>query len=448
MKSYHPGRRMLFFLVLILIVSSSVNLKCKKEDQRKLILPKHKRNELLVWRKPGVSDGAMETKRANFKNKYGGDFSVTKKCEGCDQSLEVWSGSTIQNFITEEVAGVSTRPKGKPTGEDDTLYYSLNIIIDIPLEKRTQLPTFTPTVLPPQPSSNLPIITVAVFDTGIDPAVTTNLTQPVTSCKPLGTKGWNFVKENNDVRDDFPGLHGTVVSKFILDEVNSYSVRNPANILPVKLFGSDGTADLFNILCAFSYARRAGAKIINASFGFYYYNDEPPELLLKYVEKELTANNVILVAAAGNSFPEEDAEATSILGIPAADLRDLSKHYFYPANLSKYLPNVICVTTVNTTLGSSAPNQNFSNIFVNVGAAADVSGTYNFKHPFLPVQSVSGSSFAAPIFTGELCALYSRVVTLPVNKETILTNMRAAATVFDDVPALNTRVRLGRYVKR
>jgi hypothetical protein len=448
MKSYHRINSLWLYLSLIVIVCTSVNLKCKKDDQRKLILPKHKRTELLVWRKPGVSEAAMAAKRANLKNRYGGDIAVTKKCEGCDQNLEVWSGSTVQNFITEEVAGVSTRPRGKPTGEDDTLYYSLNIIADLPYDKRTQLPTFASGPLPPPPGSNLPVITVAVFDTGADPAVTTNYTQTVSSCKPLGTKGWNFLDENNNVLDNYPGQHGTVVSKFIIDEVRSYATAHPVNILPVKLFGTDGTADLFSILCGFSYARKAGAKIINASFGFYYYLDEPPKMLLKYVEQELTANNVILVAASGNSFPDEEAEATSVLGIAGDDLRNLEKHYFYPGGLSKYLPNVICVTTVSTTLGSSAPNQNYSPVVVNVGAAANVAGTYNFTHPFQPAASVIGSSFATPVFTGELCALYGRVVSLPVNKDAILTNMRTAGIVFDDVPPLSTRVQLGRYVKR
>jgi hypothetical protein len=443
------SHRLVFIFCMLLFSLVSLQLKCKKDDQQKrLLLPKHKKDELLVWRKPGVTEEAWNAKKTALKGTYGGDISVTKKCDGCDQALEVWGGTTIQNFINEEVASSATRPRGKPTGEDGVWYYSLNFIADLPIEKQLPTQQFSATPLPSQAGSNSPVIIVAVFDTGADPQITTNNSQPVSSCKPGTTKGWNFVNESNDVTDDHPGNHGTVVSKFILDEVNSYAVRNPANILPVKIFGTDGSADLFSILCGFSYAQKAGAKIINASFGFYYYLDEPPAILLKYVEKVLTANNIIMVAAAGNRLPDEDVQARDILGIAEADLRNLEKHYFYPGGLSKYLSNVICVTTVSNTLGTSATNQNYSPVIVDVGTAAGVAGSFEFIHPFLPPQTVIGSSFATPVFTGELCAFYSRAVTLPVNKDTIITNMKTLTAVFADIPPLAGRVKLGRYVKR
>jgi Subtilase family len=435
-----------FVLMLCLFSFALFQFQCKKtNNQKRFVLPKYRPNQLMVWRKPGVNDANWNIRKTSFKNKYGGDFAVTKKCTGCDDALEVWEGTTVQNFITGEVARAATAPKGSPSGEDDTLYYSLNFIVELPIEKRPD--QYSPVILPPQTRSNFPVITLAVFDTGVDPDITTNNTTAVGTCKPGGDKGWNFVAENNSIADDFPVKHGTIVSKYILDEVKANRSGNNVNILPVKIFGADGTSDLFGVLCGFAYARNAKAQIINASFGFYYYIDEPPAILMKYTETVLTANNIILIAAAGNRIAEEDTEAGK-LGIAGADLRNLDRHYFYPGGLSKYLPNVFCVTTANKTTGAVSPTQNFSNTRVDVGTSPAAGVGYEFVHPFVPAQSISGSSFATPIFAGKLCSWYSQVVTAPINKEAILIGMKAKASVFDDVPALNALIKNGRYVTR
>jgi hypothetical protein len=440
-----PGRLVLI-LCLLFFSFISLQLRCKKDDsQKRFVLPKYRPNQLMVWRKPGVNDASWTIRKNNFKNKYGGDFAVTKKCSGCDDALEVWEGATVQNFITGEVARASTSPKGQPSGEDDTLYYSLNFIVELPIDKRPG--TYQPVVLPPQNRSNFPVITLAVFDTGVDPDITSNNTASVVTCKPGGDKGWNFVAENNSVADDFPVKHGTIVSKYILDEVKANRSGNNVNILPVKIFATDGTSDLFAVLCGFAYAKKAGAQIINASFGFYYYIDEPPAILLKYTEAMLTANNIILVAAAGNRIVDEDTEAAK-LGLAGADLRNLDRHYFYPGGLSKFLPNVFCVTTANKTTGAVSPTQNFSNTRVDVGTSPAAGAGYEFVHPFAPDQTISGSSFATPIFAGKLCSWYSQVVSAPFNKEAILLSLKAKAVVFDDVPALNALIKNGRYVTR
>jgi hypothetical protein len=440
--------RLLFIFCMLLFSLVSLQLKCTKpNDQKRFVLPKHRPNQLMVWRKLGVNDANWAIRKTNFKNKYGGDFAVTKKCTGCDDALEVWEGTTVQNFITGEVARAATSPKGSPSGEDDTLYYSLNFIVELPIEKRPD--QYSSANLPPQTSSNFPVITVAVFDTGIDTVITTNHTFKVPACKPGSEKGWNFVAESPNIADDFPVKHGTIVSKYILDEVKANRSGNNVNILPVKIFAPDGTSDLFAVLCGFAYAKKAGAQIINASFGFYYYIDEPPAILLKYTETMLTANNIILVAAAGNRIDAEDAEAAK-LGLAGADLRNLDRHYFYPGGLSKFLPNVFCVTTANKTTGAVSPTQNFSNTRVDVGTSPVPGGGYDFEHPFSPASPrISGSSFATPIFAGKLCSWYSKVVTtIPVNKELILTALKSNGVLFDDVPALNALLKNGRYVIR
>ncbi len=415
-------------------------------NDQKVYLPEHKQNELLVWRKSGVTPGSWSAKKTNFQAKYGAGLTVSKKCQNCDDGdLEVWSGSSVVNFISSEVASPTTRPRGNPTGEDDTLYYSLNFIVHLPIENDvSQFPSF---VVPPF-TSNLPEVTVAVFDTGVDPEITTNYTSNILSCKTGGEKGWNFVDENNNTSDRFSSRHGTVVSKFIVDEVNAHAGGNRVNILPVKIFGADGSSDLFNVLCGFSYAKKAGAKIINASFGFYYYHDDPPKLLAKYVEEVLTSNNILLVAAAGNKIPSEDAIARYGIGVPESGLRNLELHHFYPGGLAKYLPNVYCITTARLApTVSPSPNQNFSKNIVDIAAIADLPAVFGFYHPFDNTKSVAGSSFATPIFTGKLASWYSTISGALDNKATILNTMSTNAVVFNDFPALGEWIIGGRYVR-
>jgi len=251
-------------------------------------------------------------------------------------------------------------------------------------------------------NSNGEKITVAVFDTGIDPVITNTFTSDVESCQPGGKRGWNFARNNVTTTDDHNGRHGTVVSKFIIDQLRLNPGGNRINLLPVKIFQADGSSYLFDVLCGFAYAQKAGAKIINASFGFYYYEREPPKILYEYVNRVLTANKILLVAAAGNRDEVEDRTAARCLRISGEQLRNQDYHYFYPGGLAKYLPNVFCVTTASDVRDpSTSPSQNFSNNVVDIGVEADNPVTYSFYHPFniTRIEIVKGSSFAAPVFT-------------------------------------------------
>jgi Subtilase family len=440
---YFFNQRHLFVLIILIAFITS----CTKKSpvQNKVYLPEYKPGQLVVWRKQGISNVGWELKKANFRLVYGGTL-IEKKCENCDDSLELWSGTAVENFINTEVASPRTSPRGKPSGEDDTFYYGLNMIIGLPVE--SPMPQFTPSPVLPFISS-LPKITVAVFDTGIDEEITKNFSVDILSCKTGGNKGWNFVGNNNIIIDEFPQKHGTVVSKFIVDQVKSHMGGNMINILPVKIFDAGGSSDLFNVLCGFSYAQKAGAKIINASFGFYYYNNDSCLILKKYVEKVLTKNNILLVASAGNVIADEDIKASRYLGVPEAELRNLDFHYFYPGGLAKYLPNVFCVTTAAMTLAPvTSPNQNYSKYIVDIGTVANLPGTYSFIHPFIGAPNkVTGSSFATPVFTGKLASWYSEIIAGMGNKEAILTALKIKGVVFDDPGPLANRVKAGRYVQ-
>jgi Subtilase family len=441
----HQKWPVVFFVILCVCAMGCQKITNNNNTQLPF-LPQYKDSQLVVLRKPGVTAAAMNLKAQNMRDEYAGTVD-RKVCQTCDDSLELWSGSAIAAFINSEVASPSTRPRGNPTGEDDTFSYSVNIIVKLPEENQLSFAQHPVDTI----SKNTDIVTVAVFDTGVDPDVTNNFTNSVPTCKTGGGRGWNFITNDAVTADVFPSKHGTVVSKFIIDQVRANAAGNRVNILPVKIFNANGASDLFSVLCGFSYAQKAGAKIINASFGFYDYGAEPNPVLLKYVEKVLTNNNVLLVAAAGNAFTDDDDYGTT-LGLTSLDLRDMDINHFYPGGLAERLPNVYCVTTAFLTPPKVSPTQNHSDQIVDIGTIADFGAPdYSFKHPFAPLSLhfvVKGSSFATPIFTGKLVSWYSDIAGLVGNKADVLRHLKDRGVVFDDVPAFDPYIREGRYVNR
>jgi hypothetical protein len=444
-----------FFVILCVSASGCLTLpkspKISDPNTLKTTLPEYRDSQLVVWRKPGVTDDAMDKRALNFRAKYDPTSSRTFtriKCTDCDNRLEVWTGTTVKIFISTEVASPATRPGGSgggPSGEDDTLYYSLNFVVRLPIEQKP-FPNQAYTV--PAITSGLTPVTVAVFDTGVDPAITDGFTNIVESCKEGGERGWNFFDENMDIRDNYPAKHGTVVSKFIVDQIKENSSGNRINILPVKVFGADGSSDLFKILCGFSYAKNAGAKIINASFGYYYYDSVPPKILLEYVREVLTKYNILLVAAAGNQIPGEDERAIEA-GVPHGSLRNLDYHHFYPGGLSDSLSNVYCVTTARLKpLAGISPSQNYSKTIVDIGTIADGSADFSFIHPFNNSPGLKGSSFATPIFTGKLASWYSTIKDRLNNKVSVLSKMMDNRVVLSNPPLLGEWIIEGRYIRK
>lgn len=257
-------------------------------------------------------------------------------------------------------------------------------------------------------------ITLAVFDTGLEPGLfegyIVNALDNV-PCIVGGTNGWNFFAWNNNWKDDNAGLHGTIVSKFIIDEIIRYR-RTKVNILPIKVFNAEGLADLYTILCGFAYASHSKASMVNASFGYYesktkFKEGEPvndtttAELLKSFISTYLTQKNILLVCAAGNGTDEDST------------IRDLNTINFYPASLAGVLPNIIPVTTVGNTANGRevSPNQNFSSSVVQLGVDADfIKGDhFGFINPLDTDNdtTIAGSSFAAPIAAGKMAAYFN-----------------------------------------
>ena len=94
-----------------------------------------------------------------------------------------------------------------------------------------------------------------------------------------------------------------------------------------------------------------GAKVINASWGFYNYGENPVPYLDSLITQVLPTKGILFVTAAGNKIDRDDSLARRIyydsLGITLSpeQLRDLEIHNFYQACLSAAQNNVLVVTT-------------------------------------------------------------------------------------------------------
>ncbi len=376
-------------------------------------------NQVVIWLKSGISRDSLK----RWLSQHGASMTLdTSFCSVCDSTLLLLKGNNILSLIQTARGGSQSSAQTKPSGDDGPFYYSANFPMDFndrPNRDQQQVKAEEPLQ---QKSPGGKAIVVAVFDTGVKKDSIDSrffYQSSKTSCLgPDANNGYNFANGNKNWDDDYGSLHGTVVTKFIVDQVTQYGLNN-VSILPVKTHSASGEGKLFDILCGFAYAKERGANIINASFGYYaprMYMDEAGKvvpdssgwLLENYIETYLTKNNILLVAAAGNE-DQSGYEASIFPTSNLAALRNLDYICFYPASLSTKLGNVIAVTTVHNGLVSV--NQNFSPKVVNIGVSSDIEmgSTFYFYNPFVHIRTVTGSSFAAPIVTGKICANYDRI---------------------------------------
>ncbi|MFT4017535.1 MAG: S8 family serine peptidase [Agriterribacter sp.] len=380
-------------------------------DQKGAVLSPTPEKQLIVFIKNSTS--REDFNKFLYKEIAKGKDSALKiisVCGSCDSTLLMLEGSGVEAFINGEVAkgGSGSKVVPKLSGENDLLYYTTNKSIGF-----DTLPNITAASRDTPVHTYQDSITLAVFDTGLQPDLFQGYlvnTLPDAPCISGAINGWNFFSWNNNWMEDNKGLHGTIVSRFIVNEVQQYQ-KTKVNVLPVKVFNAEGQADLYTILCGFAYASNSGASIVNASFGFYesknkYKNGEQisdtttSELLSNFINIYLTKRNILLICAAGNKVEDDE------------NIRTLDKINFYPASLAASLPNIIPVTTVGNQGNGRvvSPNQNYSSSIVQLGVDGDHIDTshFGFINPVDPNSNftIAGSSFAAPIAAGKMAAYF------------------------------------------
>lgn len=390
--------------------------------------------QVVVWKNPDSTRAAFQ-KWLNILRATRPQLLTLSICPNCDNDLILlFDPGKLDVDLQSDVVGApggSGNPSGLGGGNGPALFspnFDLNIrdssypqIVKTPDKPRFDLQF--PVVRPDRTAGK---VIVAVFDSGLKPAGHSVLATAARTCLRTtanNRQGWNFVANNANTNDDLADQHGTEVTKMIMDQVQPGSEQ--VTILPVKLFDANGKGNFFNILCGVAYAAGAGAKIINGSFGFYHYADtlagrKAENMMEHYLARYLGKYGMILVAAAGNEDPAEDATFIRMTGATQKEARSLDSNRFYPAYFAKTHRNIISVTTVSRPPGLASPRQNSSAQSVDVGVDCDaVMGQfyvfYDRLAPFTQVadgflmSTITGSSFAAPVVTGRIAAHYGQL---------------------------------------
>jgi subtilisin family serine protease len=177
-------------------------------------------------------------------------------------------------------------------------------------------------------------------------------------------------KGSPDVEDERD--HGTQVSGVIgAEHQNGACIRGVAGevrLIPLKVVGMTGEADVGRVVAALEYAVGVEADIVNLSAS----TSHDPELLLALQD----ASKLLVVAAAGQEG------------------RDLDVNVSYPCSF--LLPNVVCVTATDQN-DDLIPDGNVGNATVHLGAPGEeIVSTIRQSG----CGSHSGSSLAAPYVTG------------------------------------------------
>lgn len=155
--------------------------------------------------------------------------------------------------------------------------------------------------------------------------------------------------------------HGTMVLGVI------HLVSPTSRLLPVKVFRSDGSAYISDILRGIYYAVQNNSNVINMSFDMTTSSQELSEALT-YANQL----NVICVASSGNDGAQE---------------------IVYPASLQSLVMGVASTNNLDQRSGFS----NFGNAIVWVAAPGEQIIT---TYPFSTYSAVSGTSFSAPMVSG------------------------------------------------
>lgn len=147
--------------------------------------------------------------------------------------------------------------------------------------------------------------------------------------------GWDMIEDDNDpspvpTGDSFNDtyvLHGTHVAGIIGATGNNAlgvtGVNWKVSIMPIRIFDDDGLSTTSAVIDAIAYAQVNGAKVMNMSYGGYFYSELEDEAMA-----DAYADGVLSVAAAGNDTIDLDEIPSypicydNVIGVGAVDAND------------------------------------------------------------------------------------------------------------------------------
>ena len=196
------------------------------------------------------------------------------------------------------------------------------------------------------------------------------------------------IQANAGTNDPVQNRHGTHVAGIIVADPNQGPVSGVApraKVLPGQFIGNDGGGSIGDAIVALNYVANRGAKIINMSWGLDPCVEVPN---LRSTLSQLNNRGILLVTAAGNG----DSRGVGVN-------MDVTPSFPSAYNFANQL-NVAASTISSLLVGFS----NYGTKSVHV--AAPGVGIYSTT-PLNQIETMSGTSMAAPMVSGAAALLWS-----------------------------------------
>lgn len=326
---------------------------------------------------------------------------VIKSCPCGD--LEMWeiSDTTYQNFLLSN--GKGTRNVATTTSSSPGL---LSANSDYPMSDLPAIPKPAPinTNISGNPNSGN-AVRVAIIDSGVDydhPALEQHIIAPLSHSNDtcaLKEIGYNFIDTMLLPYDDHG--HGTRVAGVLTGEANTTNTMMPTDgsnndiaVMSFRYTNAKGEGTLFNTACGLFMAIENGAKVINASWG--YWGDECPALhdAIEYA----ASKDILIVCASGNDGLDNIRDHNGVNKSHWPSVYSNSDRTADSLGYDFHLPNIISVAALSSTSQEQlATNSNYGHDIVHlatdgtvISTDIDITGIVN------ATAADQGTSFAAP----------------------------------------------------
>ena len=167
-------------------------------------------------------------------------------------------------------------------------------------------------------------------------------------------RGWNFVSNNNNPDDD--NQHGTHCAGIIAaTRGNGQGIAGTANvtIMPLKVLNAEGSGATSDIIRAVQYAADNGASIISMSLGGSGYEEAFADVC-----RDVTARNVLIVAASGNESANQISYPAGYDGVVAVGATDINDQIANFSNTGEGLT----ISAPGVEILSTLPGSQYGNL--------------------------------------------------------------------------------------
>ncbi|KAF4672236.1 Suppressor of the cold-sensitive snRNP bioproteinsis mutant brr1-1 [Perkinsus chesapeaki] len=222
-------------------------------------------------------------------------------------------------------------------------------------------------------------VVVAVIDSGVDYRHE-DLRENLFASDSCGY-GYNFHDDNSDVSDvNGHGTHCAGILGAVTDNGVGVAGIARVKIMPLRVFGPDGTGDVRLALEALNYAVEQGADLSSHSYG-----SPDASSTFRLAISRAAEQGHLVVAAAGNEG------------------RDISVDKVYPCAFTEQV-DMICVASSGRTSDDQLASHSNYAPYVDIAApGVEIPSTY----PSNEYVYMTGTSMATPHVTGVAAILYS-----------------------------------------